>query len=68
VLAPLAVRTPELPAQIVAEFTLTDGVVFTETVEVAIPEQMPFVPVTVYTVVEEGLTTILLLVDPVLQL
>jgi hypothetical protein len=47
VLAPLAVRTPELPAQIVAEFTLTEGVVLTDTVDVAIPEQLPFVPVTV---------------------
>jgi hypothetical protein len=38
-----------------AEFTVTVGEGFTVTVEVATPEQVPVDPVTVYTVVEEGL-------------
>lgn len=52
--APLAVNVAELPAQTVAELTLTVGVVFTVTVVVFKSEQFPLVPVIVYAVVEEG--------------
>jgi hypothetical protein len=45
--APLAVNVAVFPEQIVAEFTLTVGVVITVTVEVLMLVQFPLVPVTV---------------------
>jgi hypothetical protein len=47
VVAPDAVSVAELPEQIVDEFTLTVGVVFTVTVDVLTFVQFPVVPVTV---------------------
>jgi hypothetical protein len=67
VFAPLAVSVAVPPRQIVAELT----VMFSEepifTVAVAIPEQLPFIPVTVYDVVVDGETLIDFVVSPVLQ-
>ena len=57
--APEAVSVAELPAQTVELLTLTVGVAFTFTCAVFVFTQFPLVPVTVYTVVEAGLTTIL---------
>ena len=54
VLAPVAVNVAEFPAQIVAEFTVITGVDTTVTVDVAVAEQVPAVPVTVYTAVVVG--------------
>jgi hypothetical protein len=48
------VSVAELPAQMLAEFTVTVGFGFTVTVEVFATLQMPVVPVTVYTVVTMG--------------
>lgn len=45
--APVAVNVAEAPAQIVSEFTATTGFAPTVTVAVAVPEQVPVVPVTV---------------------
>jgi hypothetical protein len=45
--APLAVRTVELPLQIVALGTATVGVVFTATVLEMLEVQLPFAPVIV---------------------
>ena len=58
------------PAQIVAgaAVTVSTGTALTVTVEVAEPVQVPAVPVTEYTVVEEGLTLMVFVVAPVLQL
>ena len=48
VLAPLAVKVAVLPVQIVAELTVTIGIAFTVTVEVAeFLQPFAFVPVTV---------------------
>lgn len=54
VVAPVASNEAEDPAQIVSEFTATTGFGFTVTVAVAVPEQPPVVPVTVYVVVTAG--------------
>jgi hypothetical protein len=45
--APVAVKVPDAPAQIVGEFTATTGKGFTVTVEVPVPLQPEVVPVTV---------------------
>jgi hypothetical protein len=47
VVAPLALKVTVEFGQIVAEFTLTVGVVFTVTVATAVAVHAPFVPVTV---------------------
>jgi hypothetical protein len=66
-LAPLAVKVVVLPEQIVVELadTFTVGVGLTVIVIVLTPVQLPIVPVTLYTVVKVGLTTILVLVEEV---
>lgn len=59
VLAPAGVMVTELPAQIVELFTLMVGVVFTDTVAIAVlDEAQPLVPVPVteYETVEPGVT------------
>lgn len=58
-----------LPTQIVVGDAtgVSTGRVLTETVEVAEPVQVPADPVTVYAVVEDGLTLIVLVVAPVFQ-
>jgi hypothetical protein len=61
------VRVAEFPEQIVAELTLTVGVVFTVTVAVLTFEQFPVVPVTVYNVVAAGEGAIVEVRAPVLQ-
>jgi hypothetical protein len=53
-----------LPAQIVGEFTAMVGKGFTVTVATAVAEHPVVVPVTVYEVVEVGVTVIGLEVDP----
>ena len=53
-MAPEAVNTIGLPAQTVPEFTVTVGLGITVTVDVAVVVQLPFTPVTVYTVVADG--------------
>jgi hypothetical protein len=58
----------EFPEQIVALLTLTVGVVLTVTVAVFAPLHPLEVPVTVYTVVPDGLTVIVEVVAPVFQL
>jgi hypothetical protein len=45
--APVAVNVALWPSQIVGELTFTTGLAFTVTVLVALPEQLPVVPVTV---------------------
>ena len=59
----------EPPAQIVAgaAVTVSTGNAFTDTVDVVEPVQVPALPLTVYTVVEEGFTLMVLVVAPVLQ-
>jgi hypothetical protein len=62
VVAPLAVSVVEAPLQIVVLLgvMVTDGDAFTVTVRVLeVLLQLPLEPVTVYTVVEDGLTTLL---------
>jgi hypothetical protein len=54
--APAAVSTVELPLQIVALATVTDGVVFTVTVLEILEVQLPFAPVIVYACVLPGLS------------
>jgi hypothetical protein len=63
--APETVNVAEPPGQIVAEFTLIDVDEFTVTVATAVPVQPFEVPVTVYDVVEVGLTEIGFVVSPV---
>jgi hypothetical protein len=61
-LAPLAVSVADAPTQISAGEAETDtlGAAFTATVTEAVPEQpLALVPVTVYVVVDAGLTTML---------
>lgn len=61
VVAPLAVKVGEAPLQIVVEVgvTVSTGVVTVVTVTVCeAPVQLPLEPVTVYTVVDDGLTTL----------
>ena len=62
VVAPLAVSVVEPPLQIVVlvGVMVTDGAAFTVTVRVLdVLLQLPLEPVMVYTVVEDGLTTLL---------
>ena len=47
-LAPVGVKVAGLPAQIVAEFTVTVGFAITVTVATAVAVQVPKVPVMVY--------------------
>jgi hypothetical protein len=55
--APEGTIATELPEQIVALFTVTVGVVFTEIVDTALAEIQPLVdPFTVYAVVLLGVT------------
>lgn len=63
VVAPLAVKLVEFPAQIVALATVMVGFDITVTVEVAVAEQLPLVPLMVYICVEAGLA---FTVEPVL--
>lgn len=65
--APFAVRVATFPEQMVAEFTLTVGVVFTVTVAVLMSVQLPEVPVIVYEVVTVGLWLMLAVFAPVFQ-
>ena len=44
VVAPVAVKTAEVPEQIVVEFTFTTGGAITVTVAVVVPLQVPVVP------------------------
>ena len=64
-MAPLADNVTELPLQILVLVTTTVGVGFTVTVEVLLFVQIPDVPVTVYIVVDAGLTEIEAVVAPV---
>jgi len=60
--APLAVKVVDPPLQMVVDVgvMVTDGAAFTVTVSVfGVLLQLPLEPVTVYTVVEDGLTTLL---------
>lgn len=66
-MAPVAVNVAVCPAQIAGELTVTVGVAFTVTVAVFIAEQVPFDPVTVYTVVEGGETLVVDVFAPVLH-
>lgn len=68
VVAPLALSVVGFPEQIEAELTFTVGVALTVTVEVLALVQPAVVPVTVYTVVPDGVTLILVDVAPVFQL
>jgi hypothetical protein len=56
--APVAVKSALSPEQMVGEFTLTTGNGLTVTVATAVAEQPVEVPVTVYEVVEVGVTEI----------
>ena len=71
VLAPLAVSTEVAPLHIadgLAE-AVTDGIGFTVTLTVAVPEHpSAAVPVTEYVVVELGVTVMLAVLPPVFQL
>jgi hypothetical protein len=67
VVAPFAVKVVLFPVQIVADATVTVGVVTTVTVEVAVEVQLLVVPVTVYTCVAVGDTEIPAVFPPVLQ-
>jgi hypothetical protein len=67
VLAPLAVNVAVKPAQIVEEFTETDGKGVTETFETAVFVQPLIVPVTVKFVLVVGDTVNGFVVDPVFQ-
>lgn len=60
-------RVAVCPEQIDAEFTARVGVAFTVTVVVFEEEQEPLLPLTVYTVVVEGVTVTLVELEPVLQ-
>jgi hypothetical protein len=63
--APEAVKVAVEPEQIFPPpLILSVGVAITVTVEVLVLEQVPFWPVTVYTVVEPGLTTRVVAFDP----
>jgi len=71
VFAPLAVNTELAPLHIAAGLAdaVTDGNGFTVTLTVAVPvHPAVFVPVTVYVVVELGVTVMLAVLPPVLQL
>jgi hypothetical protein len=65
--APLAVIVAVAPLHIVGEVTVTVGRFVTFTVAMAVPEQPPVVPVTVYDVVAVGETVKGLVVAPVLH-
>ena len=65
VLAPDALSVAELPLHIVPEFTVSEPPGFTVTVAVVTAEQVPAVPVIVYTVVDAGLAVTL---DPLVEL
>jgi hypothetical protein len=70
VLPPFAVKVVLLPEQIlegVAEAVIVINE-FTVTATVAVAEQVPLVPVTVYVVVEAGVTVMDVPFPPVLQL
>jgi hypothetical protein len=60
--APLAVKVAALPEHTVALLTETVGVAFTVTETVFVLAQPPVLPVTVYTVVDEGVTLTVLVV------
>ena len=67
-MAPLAVRVPVDPLQIVEEVDATLGKLFTVMLPVAVFVQpFPSVPVTVYVVLPPGLAVMLVVVAPVLQ-
>ena len=69
--APLAVNTEVAPLHIAAGLAdaVTDGNGFTVTLTVAVPEHPAvLVPVTVYVVVELGVTVMLAVLPPVFQL
>ena len=53
--APFAVKVAELPEQMLAEFTLTVGVIFTLTVVVVTFVHVPTAPVILYVCVNAGL-------------
>jgi hypothetical protein len=60
VVPPVAVMPVEEPEHIVTEDpALTEGVAFTDTTLVAVPLQLPVVPVTVYVVVVVGVAVTL---------
>ena len=66
-LAPLAVNVAVKPAQIVEEFTETDGKGVTEIIATAVFVQPLVVPVTVKLVLDVGETVSRLDVEPVFQ-
>lgn len=53
------------PLQMVGELTVTVGTAVTVTVDTAVPEQPPVVPVTVYVVVVAGVAVAVLVPDDV---
>ena len=65
--APLAVSVADWPEQMLALFTATVGLPLTVTVRVIEELQVPLLPVTVYTVVIDGLTLVEAVRAPVLQ-
>jgi hypothetical protein len=65
--APLAVNIAVLPEQMVEELTFTVGDTFTVTVDVLAFVHVPLEPVTVYTVVTDGVTAIAFVLAPVFQ-
>ena len=66
--APPALRFAALPAHTVPPMaTVTVGSALTVTVDVFAELQEPEEPVTVYTVVDDGLTLMLVLLEPVFQ-
>lgn len=67
VIAPDAVRVVDSPEHITGEFTAKTGSGVTVIVEAVVVEQPFDVPVTVYVVVEAGLTVIAEVDDPLLQ-
>ena len=66
--APLAVSVVDCPLHIVGELTEITGIAFTVTVDVTVAELQPAaVPITVYVLVEVGLTEMPGVVSPVLH-
>lgn len=65
-LAPPTLTVTELPLQMVVLVidAVTVGTAFTEMATVVFVVQLPLVPVTVYTVLEDGLTLIVAVVCP----
>ncbi len=61
---PLAVNVADCPVQIVSEFTVIDKALPTVIVAMAVPEQPPLLPVTVYEVVVAGDSVIVFPVVP----